>query len=213
RAWIAAPPSAAPATIDSATLNRVFMISLHWGSAVNDTNARKIWFLGVVAALLGDTKRPKFDRLIRTDRAALHPGVKERACLRLRAGRGPTIPSRSPGPADQMILTYVMHDVFERAAAIARGIFDLLADLRERLALPAHLMRREMPARIARHAGRFEIGRLVADRAAHRRQSEAVVAARDRRLMQTPDVALARTIAGGMAIYAARMGQHFANLG
>src|SRR5271166_1935831 len=107
-----------------------------------------------------------------------------------------------------MILSHVMHDVFERAAAIARGIFDLRTDLPERLAFPGHLMRREMPARIAGHSGGFEIGRLVADRAAHRRQPEAVFAALDRRLMQTPDVALARAIAGGMAIHAARIGEH-----
>ena len=86
--------------------------------------------------------------------------------MRLRAGRGPTIPSLSPGPADQMIFTDVMHDIFERATAIAGGIFDLFTDLSERLVLPAHLMRGEMPARIARHPGGLEIGRLVADRAA-----------------------------------------------
>src|SRR4029077_7050199 len=153
------------------------------------------------------------DRLIRTDRAGLHPGIKQRARLRLCAGRGPAIPSRSPGPADQMILAGVMDDVFERTAAVAGRIFDLLTNLCERLALPAHLMRREMPARIAGHPSGFEIGRLVADRAAHCRQPEAVFATRDRRLMQTSHVALARAIAGGMAIHATRMGEHFAGLG
>src|SRR5690242_4553713 len=117
--------------------------------------------LQIVAAQLRGT--PHFAQLIRADRAGLLPGVKQRARSRLRAGRWPAIPSGSPGPADQMILTDVMHDILERTAAIARGIFDLLTDLSERLALPAHLMRREMPARIARHAGGFEIGRLVAE--------------------------------------------------
>jgi hypothetical protein len=63
-------------------------------------------------------------------------------------------------------------------------------------------MRRQMPGRIARYSRRFEIGRLVTDLAAHRRQSETVFAARDRRLVQTLDVALARAIAGGMAVHA-----------
>ena len=79
----------------------------------------------------------------------------------MRARRGCAIASRSPGPADQRIPAHMMHDVFERAAAVARRIFDLLADLRECLALPGHLMRRQMPGRIARYSRRFEIGRLV----------------------------------------------------
>src|ERR1700751_4814783 len=138
---------------------------------------------------------------IRTDRAGLHPGVKEGARLRLHAGRGLAVSSRSPGPADQRILAHVMDDVFEGAAAIAGRIFDLLTNLRQRLALPTHLMRRQTPAWIARHSGAFEIGRLVADLATHRRKSKAVFATLDRRLMQTPDVALTRAIAGGMAVH------------
>src|ERR1700757_128184 len=63
---------------------------------------------------------------IRTDRTGLHPGVKECARLRLRAGRGLAVSSRSPGPADQRILAHVMDDVFEGAAAVAGRIFDLL---------------------------------------------------------------------------------------
>jgi len=68
-----------------------------------------------------------------------------------------------------------------------------------------------MPAWAAWHSGSFEIGTLVTDRAAHCRQSKAVLAARDRRLMQTLDVALA--IAGGMAVHAARMGEDFGGFG
>jgi hypothetical protein len=111
-----------------------------------------------------------FDQSIRTDRAGLHPGVKECARLRLCAGRGPTIPSRSPGPTDQMILAHVMNYVFEGTAAVTGRIFDLLTDLRQRLALPAHLMRREMPTRIAGHSGAFKIRCLMTNRTAHRRK-------------------------------------------
>src|ERR1700751_1909875 len=98
---------------------------------------------------------------IRTDRTGLHPGVKECARLRLRAGSGLAVSSRSPGPADQRILAHVMDDVFEGPAAIAVLIFDLLTNLLQRLALPTHLMRLQTPAWIARRACVFEIGRLV----------------------------------------------------
>ena len=131
----------------------------------------------------------KAEILIRTNRASFHPGGEQRAFLGLRTWSGLPVRAGRPGIADQMILTHVMHDLVEGAAAVSRGIFDLRADLCERLAFPAHLARREMPARAAWHAGGSEIGRLVADRAAHCRQSKAVIAARDRRLMQAPDVA------------------------
>jgi hypothetical protein len=49
---------------------------------------------------------------------------------------------------------------------VARGILDLFADLPERLALPCHPDRREVPLRVARHAGGFEVRGLVACTAA-----------------------------------------------
>ena len=70
-----------------------------------------------------------------------------------------------------------------------------------------------MPGGSARHAGRFEIRRLMADRTAHGWEPKAVCAALDRRLMQAALVALARAIAGWMAVHAARVGQHFTGLG
>lgn len=112
----------------------------------------------------------KTEILIRTNRASFHPGGEQRAFLGSRTWSGLPVRAGRPGIADQMILTHVMHDLVERAAAVSRGIFDLRADLCERLAFPAHLARREMPARAAWHAGGSEIGRLVADRAAHCRQ-------------------------------------------
>ena len=72
-----------------------------------------------------------------------------------------------------------------------------------------------MPDWIARHAAGVEIGVLVADRTAHGRRAETVFAAFDRRLMQPVQltVALARAVAGRMAVHAARIAQHFADLG
>src|SRR5260370_1038090 len=78
------------------------------------------------------------------------------------------------GRATQVSVDDMMHDIVQRAAAVARRIFDLRANLPERLAFPCHLARREMPDRVARHAGRFEIRRLMTNRTAHRRQPKAV---------------------------------------
>ena len=89
-----------PPSIDSAVVNRVFMIVLQYESCCERYRCKEFLFLEIVAAQLGDTKRLILDQLIRANRAGLHPGVKERAGSRLRAGRGPTISSRSPGPAD-----------------------------------------------------------------------------------------------------------------
>src|SRR3954469_16697878 len=107
----------------------------------------------------------------------------------------------------------MVDQVFHLASAIARGIPDLLADLADGLALPGHLARGEVPVGMAGHAAGLEIGLLVAGVAAHRLEPMAVSAARDRRLMQAGTVALVRAVAGRMAIGAARMRQHLAELG
>src|ERR1700722_3671361 len=148
--------------------------------------------------------------LVRTYRAGLHPRIDKCAGLLLRTGCGMAAKSGRPGPADQGVAADMMAEIFQRAAAVAVAIFDLYANLAERLALPHHLPWREMPVRMSGHA--IEIGALVADRAAHRGEAMPVHAARDRRLMQPALVALARTVPGRMAIDAARMGQHFSEL-
>src|SRR5262249_17842256 len=142
-----------------------------------------------------------------------HPGFDQCTRLRLRAGHGRAAEAGLPGPADERVLADMVDQLFDLAAAIARGIPDLLADLADRLALPGHLARGEVPCGMARNAARFEIGVLVARVTAHRLQAMAVGAARDRRLMELRIVALPRAVAGGMAVGAARMRQHLAELG
>lgn len=66
-----------------------------------------------------------------------------------------------------------------------------------------------MPIWSAGDAARVEIRLLMADRTAQRRKAQAVLTTRDRRLMQAAEVALTRAVARGMAVHAARMGQHF----
>src|SRR6516162_5718631 len=155
--------------------------------------------------------RPKI--LIWANCSSLYPFVEQRALLGLRAGRGLTAGARRPGPAHKMIGADMMHNVIERATAVARGILDLRADLSDRLALPTHVARRQMPGGIAGQIGRIEIRLLMTDRTSQRRKAEAVFTVIDGRLMQAADVALTRAIAGGMAVHAARVVQHFGGLG
>src|SRR5262245_64185853 len=90
--------------------------------------------------------------------------------------------------------------------SVARWILDLEANLAERFAFPSHFTRGEMPDRVAGHAGGIEVGLQVADRTAHRREAKSVSAALDRWLVEPRHVALARTVAGGMAVQTTRMG-------
>jgi hypothetical protein len=115
-----------------------------------------------------------------------------------------------PSPADQRVAGHVRQDLLQRPAAVARRILDLRADLADRLILPSHLPGRQVPVRMARHAGGIEIRALVAGGAAHRRCAKAIGAAFDRRLMQSACFALERAIADRVAVHAARSHQHFA---
>jgi hypothetical protein len=91
-----------------------------------------------------------------------------------------------------------------------RRIFDLRADFAERLVLPGHLSRRQVPMRVAGDAGGIEVGILVACGAAHRRRTKTIGAARDGRLMQSARVALQRPVAGRVAVHATRRRHHLA---
>jgi hypothetical protein len=51
----------------------------------------------------------------------------------------------------------MMDQVFGLAAAIARRVFELNADLGQRLAFSGHFTWREMPFMMARHPARIEI--------------------------------------------------------
>src|ERR1700722_8915810 len=149
-------------------------------------------------------------RLVRAHCAGSYPGLDERAGLLLRSWSRRAAAPRRPGPTDQVVGADMLDQRLQRPVAVARTILDLSADLAELLALPTHVARREVPDRIAGNAGGLEIGGLVTDRTAHGREAESVRAALDRRLMEPHHIPLARAVAGGMAIHAARVGQHFA---
>ncbi|WP_204350268.1 hypothetical protein, partial [Klebsiella pneumoniae] len=60
------------------------------------------------------------------------------------------------------IFSDVVDEIFNLSAAVARGIFYLLADLRSGLAFPCHFARREVPFRVSRNAPRFKVRILMA---------------------------------------------------
>src|SRR6516165_1642422 len=132
----------------------------------------------------GQDRRRRRNGLVRTHCAGFHPCFSERACFLLAAGSRLAAKAGRPSPANQRVGADVMHQLLQRATTVALGIFDLGADLTERLAFPPHLTRREVPFRVARHAGGIEVGLLVADRATHGRQPMTIGAALHRRLME-----------------------------
>src|SRR5262245_44576543 len=150
------------------------------------------------------------DHLVRTLGPGLDPSLDERARLLLRAGRRLPAMSGRPSPTDQVIFADMLDERVHRTVSVARWILDLEANLAERLAFPSHFARGEMPDRVAGHAGGVVVGLQVADRTAHRREAKSVSAALDRRLVEPRHVALARTVAGGMAVQTTRMRQHLA---
>jgi hypothetical protein len=67
-----------------------------------------------------------------------------------------------------------------------------------------------MPLRMAGHMRRIEVRRSVAGVARQRRGAVAIGAAHDQRLMRSALISLARAVARGMTVHAARMLQHLA---
>src|SRR5262245_25795453 len=163
-----------------------------------------------VTAKLDRATRLPSRPLVRTHCPGFYPGLDERARLLLRAvGRLPAIAGR-PSRTDQMIFADMLNKCVDRTVSIPCRVLDLEADLVERLAFPSHFTRGEMPDRVAGHAGGIEVGLQVADRTAHRREAKTVSTALDRWLVEPRHVALARTVAGGMAVQTTRMRQHLA---
>src|SRR5579872_3670256 len=158
-------------------------------------------------------RRPTGFLLRRAHGSGARPRGDQRTRDLLGPGRRLTAEAGCPGPADQRVGADVVDEVVQRTSAVALAILDLRADLTERLALPRHLARRDVPLRVAGHAARLEVGALVADRTTHGNGSKPVRAALDRRLVQSGGIALARRIARRMAVGATRVSQHLAELG
>ena len=143
----------------------------------------------------------------RAGRPGIRPCVHQGAERRLTPGCGFAAGSRLPGPADQRIARRVFHDLVQRPTAVARGIFQLHADVDQRLMLPRHGSRRQVPFGMTRNSSGMEIRFLVTGRAPHRGDAVAVVAALNRWLMWIA-VALRRTVSVRMAVQTAPMSEH-----
>src|SRR6476620_3342700 len=115
-------------------------------------------------------------------------------------------------PADQRIVRHVLDDLLHRLAAVALGIFDLLADLTERPADPRHFDRRQYPLGMAGNTPGIEVIRAVARDATHARLTHATRSALNGGLMRMHVVALPRRVVRGMAVETARTQDHLARL-
>src|SRR5438067_1328900 len=102
-------------------------------------------------------------------RSGLRPGPNELAEGGLRPGRRGAARARRPSPADQTVFGEVVDERGHVLAAVARRVFNLLANLTERAALPGHRSGGEVPLRVAGHLRRVVIGRSVAGAASEPR--------------------------------------------
>src|SRR5712691_9898947 len=93
----------------------------------------------------------------------------------------------------------------ERLGAVALRILDLLADLTQRLPLPCHGLRCDMPPWVAWNAGLLVVCILVTGRAAHGDRPLVVGTADHQRRMRMAIIALRRSLTDRMAIHATRM--------
>src|ERR1700749_4681537 len=88
----------------------------------------------------------------RTFGAAVDPGLYQFSRLFLSAGGGDATRAGIPGPADEVVLRDVFLQQRQRAAAVSLDVFQLTADVAERLVLPCHRQGSDTPARMPGNA-------------------------------------------------------------
>src|SRR5207244_6955933 len=134
--------------------------------------------------------------LLRALRAAVDPRLDQFSEHLLAARRRLASFARLPAPGDEVVFRHVLVQELEIAAAVARRILDLPADLADRFPLPRHLERRHAPARMS---GDAAVRRALVQREVMLRMTgaagiagdpEAGLAAHHRRPMLVPVVAL-----------------------
>src|SRR5262245_66224628 len=81
----------------------------------------------------------------------LKPGVKELAEPLLIARRRLKMSGRTPPVGHEGVVGHVRTEFSQGLTAVAFPVFNLIANLSQRLAFPGHLRRRQVPTRMARH--------------------------------------------------------------
>src|SRR5256714_9953619 len=91
-------------------------------------------------------------RLLRALGAAVDPSLNQLSGNLLGSGGGLAAFPWMPSPCDQIVLRNMLLQHREIASPIACSVFELAADLAERLALPRHRQRSHAPAGMAGNA-------------------------------------------------------------
>src|SRR5262245_40064342 len=117
-----------------------------------------------------------------------------------------------PGPLHKAVRDHVLQDGGDVAVAVAIAVLELTANRAERFPFPGHRCGCELPVWITWYPRGIEIGAAMACCAEQAGSAMPVLAAHDQGLMRPGAIALKGTVAGGMAVHAARMLQHLARL-
>src|SRR4051795_6812897 len=156
-------------------------------------------------------------RLLRALRTAVDPSLNQLSGDLLGSGGGLAAFAWMPSPCDQIVLRNMLLQHCEIASPIACSVFELAAEIAERLAFPRHRQRSHAPAGMAGNAAiaggltKCDILFCVA-LGAGRAKTSGIVTPYYRPVIVMIS-ALQRMLAGGMTVHAARMRQHSSNLG
>src|SRR5262249_53439672 len=121
----------------------------------------------------------------------LDPGLQRLDELLVSERRSRAPGARFPAPEDERIGFHVLDDLLSRAAAaVARRVLHLFADLLRAPAFPQHRQRRQVPCRDTGHEAVGRVRRLMAGLAGLRGRAVAVLSPHDERLMKSPGIAL-----------------------
>src|SRR5262245_35510135 len=141
----------------------------------------------------------------------LKPGVKELAEPLLIARRRLKMSGRTPPVGHEGVVGHVRTEFSQGLTAVALPVFNLIANLSQRLAFPGHLRWRQVPTRMAWHIA--EIVGVVTGDAHHPSRPHAARAPHHQRLMQRASLTLERTVGARMAVDTTRVLDDLADFG
>jgi hypothetical protein len=149
---------------------------------------------------------------LRARRAGIDPSTDKFSQLLLATGGRIAALARLPTPSNEIVVREMVVQELKITTAVSLRILQLFAYLSDRLALPCHFNRCEEPPGMTRNAA---VSRTLME-CIVRICVTAQTCARHtpgRRLVRLHIIAFRWTIARGMAVYAAWMGEYFTNLG